>query len=188
MTTRLSFFQRLWGACRLHADTYEEIGADPPALRQAAGVMAVVVLCTGVGAWLETQTWRTGPSDSAALALIVARTLEPLVLWLGGSAFAYMVGATFLRGPETETDYAEVLRTVGFAFAPGVLFLFGFLSPAPLGLAILGIGRAWVLVASIVAVRQALDFSTWRAIGTFGAASIILWLVVWGLAVVPLPV
>jgi hypothetical protein len=97
-----------------------------------------------------------------------------------------MVGATFLAGPETETDYAEVLRTTGFAFTPGVLSTLGWL-PYPFGLGFLVLARGWILIAWVIAVRQALDFTTIRAVGTFGGATALLWLILWGLTVVPLP-
>ena len=45
----------------------------------------------------------------------------------------------------------------------------------------------WMVVCGVVAIRQALDFTTGRAIGTFGSAALLLWLIVWGLSVVPLP-
>ena len=67
---------------------------------------------------------------------VAASALEPLVLWLVGSAFAYMVGSSFFRGPETETDYLEVLRTTGFAFGPSVLRFLAWVPPTALGLSI----------------------------------------------------
>jgi hypothetical protein len=118
---------------------------------------------------------------------VTLSVMEPLVLWFGGSAFVFMVGATFFRGPETETDFAEVLRTTGFAFTPALLRIFAIVPPPALGLGIDLVARAWVFVAFVVAVRQALDFTTPRAIGTFGIAAILLWLILWGLSVVPLP-
>jgi hypothetical protein len=117
----------------------------------------------------------------------VLSVLEPLVIWVGGSAFTFMVGATFFRGPETETDFAEVLRTTGFAFTPALLRIFALLPPPGLGLAIDLAVRAWVFVAFVVAIRQALDFTTARAVGTFGIAALLLWLILWGLSVAPLP-
>jgi hypothetical protein len=96
-----------------------------------------------------------------------------------------MVGATFFKGPETETDYREVLRTTGFAFAPGLLRLFAFVTPPKLGVAITVSGDAWMLVCGIVAVRQALDFTTARAIGTFGVAYGLMWLLLTGLVLLP---
>ena len=180
------FGRRLLGAALLRADTYEEVEADPGALAQAALVVAAA--CAAIGA----ATFVGGRADGVAgarLALQVAvAALVPAVGWLAGSALAYMVGASFLRGPHTATDYREVLRTTGFAFAPGLLRALAWLPPAALGLAIDFGASLWVLCAGVVAVRQALDFSTRAAIGTCVSAALLLWLLVWGLSVAPLPV
>jgi len=187
-----SFPARLWNASLLHADTYEEVEADPSSIRQAVLVVFLAALAGGVGSWWLHAVHRGIPT-SVALVPVILEVLEPLVLWVGGSFFSYMVGATFLRGPETETDFAEVLRTVGFAFAPGMLRIFGFGLPAFQG--VLGLGDSevprivfntgleiWVLITGIVAVRQALDFTTARAVGTYGSAYLLLYLVVMGLS------
>ena len=126
--------------------------------------------------------------ESQRLAFqVLLSALEPLAVWLGGSAFAFMVGATFFRGPETETDFAEVLRTTGFAFTPALLRVFVLLPPAALGLSIDLLARFWTFAAVVVAIRQALDFTTARAVGTFAFAALLLWLVLWGASVAPLP-
>jgi len=187
-----SFLARLWNASLLDADTYEEVEADPTSLRQAALVVLLVAATGGLGSWWLHAIHRGIPTDVALLP-VALEILEPLVLWLGGSFFTYTVGATFFRGPETETDFAEVLRTVGFAFTPGIVRIVGFGLPsiqAELALGDSEIPRilfntaleTWVLVAGIVAVRQALDFTTGRAIGTYGSAYLLLYLVVMGLS------
>lgn len=176
--------RRMLRAAALHADTYEEVEADPSSLRQATlVVLAASLAIAGARALQGSQAGVEGERLAFQVGLSL---LEPLVLWLGGSAFALMVGATFFRGPETESDYPEVLRTTGFAFTPALLRLLVFL-PQPLGLAIDLLARAWTFVAVVVAIRQALDFTTARAIGTFGFAALLLWLVVWGASVAPLP-
>ena len=169
--------RRMWRAAKLEAQLYEEVEADRRALRQAG---AVVLLACGSGA---LGGWLAG----AGIERIAIDLLEPLVLWLGGSTFAYMVGATFLRGPETRTDFAEVLRTTGFAFAPGLLRALAFLPPPErVGFAVAILADLWILAAAVVAVRQALDFSTARALGTFGIAYALLWLVLWAFLTLPL--
>jgi hypothetical protein len=180
--------KRMLRAALLHADTYEEVEADPSSLGQAGFVVLISCLAAVGGAYLRIRFGTGLPSGSLPLPWHLALIgTEPLVEWLLGSAFAYMVGATFFRGPETETDYAEVLRTTGFAFGPGVISLFAWVEPASFGVAAILIARSWILIASIVAVRQALDFSTPRAIATYGVSVFLLWLVVWGLSVAPLP-
>jgi hypothetical protein len=175
----------MWGAARLDADTYEEVEADRGSLQQAAVVVVAAALAIGAARWAQAAALGLPPSQ--ALLQVAVSVLEPLVLWVGGSAVALMVGATFFRGPETESDFAEVLRTTGFAFTPALLRGLGALPPPVLGLAIDFAARAWVLVAVVIALRQALDFTTVRAIGTFGTTAVLLYLILWGLTVAPLP-
>ena len=177
------FLLRVWRAALLHADTYEEVEADRSSLGQASTVVAVACLA---GAVSQGLIWRELPAEELVLRVAVD-VINTLALWLVGSAFAFMVGASFFRGPETETDYLEVLRTTGFAFGPAVLRLLGGVPPAELGMSIDLAARLWVFVAAVVAIRQALDYTTLRAVGTFGAAAVLVFLVMWGLAVAPLP-
>jgi hypothetical protein len=177
--------RRVLRAALLHADTYEEIEADPPAIVQSTGVVAAACAAIGLARYLQSSA--AGLGESQLLLQVTLSVIEPLVMWVGGSVFVYMVGATFFRGPETETDFAEVLRTTGFAFAPALLRVFAAVPPPALGLGIDLAARAWVFAAFVVAVRQALDFTTARAIGTFGLAATLLWLMLWGLSVAPLP-
>ncbi|UCE84607.1 MAG: YIP1 family protein [Deltaproteobacteria bacterium] len=170
---------RMLRAARLDSSLYEEVEADRRSIRQAVVVVLLASAAGALGAWLAG---RTAPR-------VAAEFVEPFVVWLGGSVFAYMVGATFFRGPDTETDYAEVVRTVGFAYTPGLLRGLAFLPvvelPAVggivLGVVIVFAADLWVLAAGIVAVRQALDFTTLRAVGTFGAAYVLLWIQIEGL-------
>jgi hypothetical protein len=172
-------------AAWLHADTYEEIEADRSSIWQA--VVVVLGACTAIGVARYVQSSGAGIPANPLVLQVALSIAEPLILWFAGSAFVYMVGATFFRGPETETDFAEVLRTTGFAFTPGLLRIFAIVPPPTLGLSIDLVARVWVFAAFVVAIRQALDFTTWRAIGTFGFAALLLWLMLWGLSVVPLP-
>ena len=174
---------RVWRAALLHADTYEEIEADKSAIGQAT---LVVLLACAAGALSQALIWRELPTNELGLRVAVD-VVYTLVLWLLGSAFAFMVGASFFRGPETETDYQEILRTTGFAFGPAVLRALGGLPPAELGMGLDLVARIWVFVAVVVALRQALDYTTLRAVGTFGTAALLVFLVLWGLAVAPLP-
>jgi hypothetical protein len=180
-----TLLRRMLWAALLHADTYEEVEADHRSIRQAT--LVVLAGCALIGIARYVQGNAAGVAEEHLLFQALLSVIEPLVLWVGGSAAAFMVGATFFRGPETETDFAEVLRTTGFAFTPAVLRIFAIVPPPELGLAIDLFARAWVFVAVVVAIRQALDFTTLRAVGTFGVAAVLLWLVLWGASVAPLP-
>jgi hypothetical protein len=182
------FVQRVVRTARLDAHAYEEVEADPSSLPQAALVVLAASAASACAAGVRIAFGRPIAQDVIPTgALVTILVLEPIVIWLVGAAFAYMIGATFLRGPETDTDYREVLRTTGFAFAPALLFPLAALVPDPGGIGLAMLGRLWILTACVVAVRQALDFTTTRALGTYGAAVLLMWLVLWGLAIVPLP-
>ena len=65
--------------------------------------------------------------------------------------------------PQTRTNVGELLRTIGFAASPGILRIFGMV-PA-IGGTIYVMSTVWMLVAMVIAIRQALDYnSTGRAI------------------------
>ena len=179
-----TLLRRMLRAALLDAHTYEEVEADRRSLGQA--LLVVLLACAAIGA---AQAWRgaqAGSSNDQLVFQVLLSVIEPLALWIGGSAFAFMVGASFLRGPATQTDFAEVLRTTGFAFSPALLCAFGAM-PAPLGSGIGLLARVWTFAAVVVAIRQALDFDTKRAVATFGIAALLLWLMLWGASVAPLP-
>ena len=76
----------------------------------------------------------------------------------------YFIGTKLLPEPQTSADVGELLRTIGFSSAPGLIRVFG-LIPG-LGITVNLITTVWMLVAIVIAVRQALDYhSTYRAIG-----------------------
>jgi hypothetical protein len=79
----------------------------------------------------------------------------------------YEVGARIFPGPDTRADVGELLRTTGFATAPGLLRIVGVLP----GMTIpsFAVAALWMRLAMIIAVRQALDYtSTRRAVAVCG--------------------
>jgi len=75
----------------------------------------------------------------------------------------FFIGVKWLPEPDTKADYGEVLRTIGFASAPGIIAILGIL-PLLFTISIM-ISSLWMLVATIIAVRQVLDYkSTRRAV------------------------
>ena len=136
--TPTSFGLRMLRAASLQADIYEEVEADRSSIGQATLVVLMASLAAGLGAWLRTLSGHELSSAGLPLETYLAVVvLESPLVWLASGALAYMVGVSFLRGPETESDYLEVLRTTGFAFTPGILSAFGWL-PDPFGLGALG--------------------------------------------------
>jgi hypothetical protein len=144
-----SMVDRMVGAAILHIDVYEEVEADTTATSQAAGVVAIVALCSAVGG--------IGGGAQAAFGGLIAA----LVGWLIWAGITYLIGDKLLGGTAT---WGELLRTLGFAQSPGLLFILGAIPVA--GDIISFVVGLWILVTGIVAIRQALDFGTGRAIAT----------------------
>ena len=86
------------------------------------------------------------------------------------------IGTQLMPMPETRSNPAELLRTVGFAAAPGVFYVFAAMPiVAPFVVVLVSV---WMIAATVLAVRQALDYkSTGRAIAVCGVA----WLLSFGL-------
>ena len=98
----------------------------------------------------------------ASVWMIIA--LSALVGWYVWAYLTYFIGTRLLPEPETKADHGELLRTIGFASAPGLVRVLGVV-PGLGGLAYL-VGTLWMLIATVIAVRQALDYeSTLRAVG-----------------------
>jgi|SRR5689334_6733496 len=146
---RRSIVDRMRGAAMLDVATYEEVEHDEQATGQAAVVVVIVAICTAIGA-----IWRGGPS-------IIMGPVSAILGWLLWSAITYLIGAKLLGGIAT---WGELLRTIGFAQSPGVLMIFGIIPL--LGGLVRIVVAVWLLVAGIVAIRQALDFSTGKAVVT----------------------
>ncbi|MBI2956473.1 MAG: YIP1 family protein [Acidobacteria bacterium] len=153
-----SFAERMIGAAKLDIHTYEEVEADPAATTQALIVVILYTLSAGVGVSLAG-----GPATGILpLARDVVLTLFGWVLW---AAMIFVIGTKLLPEPETKSNIGELMRTIGFATTPGIL-LIGLAAPPPIGGLLALVVLIWLLVAFVIAVRQALDYkSTWRAIG-----------------------
>jgi hypothetical protein len=148
-SVRRPIADRMRGAALLDVATYEEVEHDEQATGQAAVVVIIVAVCSAIGA-----IWRGGPS-------IILAPVGAILAWLLWSAVTYVIGDKLLGGTAT---WGELLRTLGFAQSPGVFMIFGII---PLLGGIVRIAVAlWLLVAGIVAIRQALDFSTGKAVLT----------------------
>ena len=148
-----SIQNRMLRAAKLEVDLYEEVEADTGATMQATGVVVISALAAGIGT--------TGTEGAAGF---VVGTVIALATWYVWAYLTYWIGTRLLPEPETKADHGELLRTMGFAAAPGVIRVVGII-PGMLAISFL-VSGIWMLVATVIAVRQALDYtSTLRAIG-----------------------
>jgi hypothetical protein len=162
MTDRPSLVDRMVRAAKLDVNLYEEVEADKGANGQAFTVVLIASIASGVGVGIAAII--TGDSGIWFLWGLLIGIGTGILGWLIWSLFAYLLGTTIFRGPDTEADYGQLIRTIGFSNTPRLLSFFSFIPF--LGGIISFIALVWALVAGVIAIRQALDFTTWRAIGT----------------------
>ena len=144
--------ERMLRASRLDVHIFEEVEADTSATRQALSVVALVALATGIAS--------LGTTGLIGLFVGVVSAIVGWALW---AWILHLIGTKIMPSHSTHADWGQLARTLGFAQSPGILRVLG-LVPV-VGNIIFAVASIWMLVAMVVAVRQALDYtSTWRAI------------------------
>jgi hypothetical protein len=157
----MSYAERLYKAITLNVAFYESVEADKSLTRQAMMTVALVSIVQGFVV-----------AGIAPIALAQG-VLGSIIRWFIWAFFIAFVGTRILPEPETESDTGELLRTLGFAYAPGLLIVFKFLPI--IGVFIDPLVVILQLAAMTVAVRQALDFtSTVRAVGVCIVANVVM--------------
>ena len=144
---------RILRAAKLDVELYEEVEHDEGALGQATTVVVLSALAAGIGGL-----------GAAGVTGLIGGTLAALLGWYLWAFLTYFIGTRLLPEPQTRADYGQLLRTIGFSSAPGLIRVLGIIP----GLAsiVFTIAGIWMLVAMVIAVRQALDYtSTLRAVG-----------------------
>jgi len=149
-----TFAERMIGAATLDVHTYEEVEADTTATTQAMGVVVLSSIAQGIAGL---------PHGGGGFGF-VAGTIWALIGWFIWAFLVYIIGTKVLPEPQTRSDLGELLRTTGFSASPGLLRVLGVLPF--IGVLIIFAVSIWMLIAMIIAVRQALDYqSTGRAVG-----------------------
>ena len=153
-TTVTTFPIRVLGALALDTTIYEEVEADRTATGQAMLVVVLSSLSAGIGGMgLSSGSLKNIPFISGVA----------LLSWAAWAMVTFQIGAKLMPEPQTRADVGELLRTIGFSAAPGMLRVFGIVPGATIPA--FAITAVWMLAAMVVAVRQALDYkSTARAI------------------------
>jgi len=148
-----TFAERMIGAATLDVHTYEEVEEDTTAMTQAMGVVVLSSMAQGIAGL--TQGGGSG---------FLAGTMGALIGWFIWAFLVYIIGTKVFPEPHTRSNLGELLRTTGFSASPGLLRVLGVI-PFFGGLITLAVS-IWMLIAMIIAVRQALDYqSTGRAVG-----------------------
>jgi hypothetical protein len=149
------FAMRLIGALAVDPVTYEEVESDRSATWQALLVVVMSSAAAGIGAFGWGNASVRGVLFISALALLT---------WATWAVITFEIGTRLMPESGTRADVGQLMRTIGFSAAPGILRVFGVVPGATMPA--FAITAVWMLVAMVVAVRQALDYqSTLRAVG-----------------------
>lgn len=161
-----SLINRMIKASMLDIAFYNEVENDTSLNQEALMVVIITAVAGGIGGFLGGIL--NGSFGAAIVGLIVG-----VVMGIAGYyIWAYLtqwIGTKLFNGT-AEVD--ELLRTLGYASAPrilGILVFIPYVGPL-LSLA----GALWSLVAGVIAVREALDFDTGKAVLTI----VIGWVIV----------
>lgn len=141
-----SFGERVVGAMKLEANTFEEIERDPTAMAQSVGVIALSAVSLGLG-----NIYYGGISG------ILTRVITALIGFVIWALVVWVIGTKVMPDPATKADLPETFRVIAFAASPGIV---GIITIIPiLGWLLLFLIALWQLAAMVVAVRQVLDYS-----------------------------
>lgn len=168
--TMVRFTRRFMGVLALDAVTFEDVEADRHAGPQAA---LVVLLACSAGGFAAIG------SSSMTFAMFAAGMAATLGAWVVWALLITTIGTHLLAEPQTRSRPGELLRTMGFAAAPGVVLAFGAMpAVAPFAFAVASL---WMLATTVLAVKQALDY---RGLGRAVIVCAGAWLVTFGVVAV----
>lgn len=147
------FWDRIIRAAKLDVGLYREVEVDKSALGQAMAVVVLSSIAAGIGT-----------VGSGGIGRVLVVIVSALVGWYIWAYITYFIGTKLLPEPQTKANHGELLRTIGFSSSPGLIRILGVI-PILREIVFLVAG-IWMLVAMIIAVREALNYqSTLRAVG-----------------------
>ncbi len=166
-----ALFPRMLRAARVESQLYEEVEADSGATGQALLVVVMASLSAGIGHGISGLMKGGAGGIGFFFTNLVTGAIGSLIAWFIFSLLCFWLGTTLFKGPNTRSTLGELLRVLGFADSPALLNIFAFIPF--IGPLIPFVTMIWTIIAAVVGVRQACDFTTARAVGTVLVAAII---------------
>ena len=166
-----ALFPRMLRAAKVESQLYEEVEADSGATGQALLVVVMASLSAGIGHGISGLMKGGAGGIGVFFTSLIIGAIGSLVAWFIFSLLCFWLGTTLFKGPDTKSTLGELLRVLGFADSPALLNIFVFIPF--IGPIIPFVTMIWTIIAGVVGVRQACDFTTGRAVGTVVVAAII---------------
>ncbi|MFN2125169.1 MAG: YIP1 family protein [Candidatus Promineifilaceae bacterium] len=153
---------RLRGVLSFNLETINEIEHDPSALSQAFIVVIVSSLVAAIGGGFGQVLFGVGigtDSNNNPALKFVSIVVWAIVAWFLWAVITQFIGTKFFNG---EATIPEMMRVIGFAYAPLVIQVFSFIPF--LGFLFVFGAAAWSIALVFVSVREGLDISTGSAL------------------------
>ena len=156
-------FERIVSAIRLDSTLYREVADHDYYNTEAILIAVVVAFVGGLGAALGSGN---------ALSALVGEMVNALLFgWLLWAVVAYLVGDLF----GGRSSLTEMARTLAYAGTPRLLLLLGFIPIIGWLFVVAGWGLS--IAAGVVAIRESMEFDTFKALITAGVGLILYILV-----------
>lgn len=163
-------------AAKLDVTLYNEVEADASLNREALTVVIIAALLSFVGslvgALFSSVLGSVAGVNTSFFGLLLAAVFVSVWTVIGYYIWSYLtwfIGTRFFGGT---AEPGELMRTIGYAYAPQWLNVLNFIPCVGALLSI--VVSIWSLVAGIIAIREALDVDTGKAVIT----AVIGWLVI----------
>jgi len=153
-------WERVKRVLYLESEVFPEIELDPKATGQAAIVVIVASILSGIG---------TGFGANSFVSGFLASLLFTIVSWYLWAAVTLFIGTRIYDG---QANMGEMLRVIGYAQAPRAFNFFAFIPIV--GWVIPLLTLFWVLAASFMAIREGLDIEVGPTIVTVAVSFILV--------------
>ena len=150
-------------ASRLDIPVYNEVERDLNETTNALIIVIVVAIASGIGAL----------GQNVGIGGLIAGVLGSLIGWVARAFVIYLIGTRVYNATATT---GEILRTTGYASAPGILNILGAL-PQPLGGLITLVISIWTIVTTFIATREALDLDNTKTLITIILAFLVFFVI-----------
>jgi len=110
-------------------------------------IVLLVGFCTGIGTYNLTN-------DTS----IIRDILSSILGWFIWTSIIYIIGVKIMKN---SSSFSQLARTLGIAYSPGVLNVFGIIKF--ISLPLLAVILIWTIVSFIFALKHALNISAERA-------------------------
>ncbi|MEX0800562.1 MAG: hypothetical protein WD379_05020 [Dehalococcoidia bacterium] len=100
---------------RLDLTVFDEVCTDSSATPGAIAVVFLASVMAGIGSWLWAEQWEPVDATEVLIKSLVIGSILQTAVWF---IWVYIVFQVLARAYGARTDFVELIRGMGFAFAP----------------------------------------------------------------------